>query len=237
MALSDARAGEGIRASAAKWIALVALACVLGACTSPSDKPQSGLARIDHIVVIYAENRSFDNLYGLFPGANGIANATPAQYTQVDRDGKPLAELPPAWRGKEPDPAFPWRMPNKPFRFDAPPLNLPLTKQVRSPIHEFYRNREQITSGTLAYAAGAGKSVISTPYIYARELLDDGRGLLIPYRDALAITRAVLGVMADDEGRQAMRARVGRRDEAVVAPAVDLLLVPVELVNQVACRR
>ena len=147
MALSDARAGEGIRASAAEWIALVALASVLGACTSPSDKPQSGLARIDHIVVIYAENRSFDNLYGLFPGANGIANATPAQYTQVDRDGKPLAELPPAWRGKEPDPAFPWRMPNKPFRLDAPPLNLPLTKQVRSPIHEFYRNREQIDGG------------------------------------------------------------------------------------------
>ena len=147
VALNSARAGKGIRAHAAEWIALVALACLLGACASPPDKPRSGLARIDHIVVIYTENRSFDNLYGLFPGANGIANATPAQYTQVDRDGKPLSELPPAWRGKEPDPAFPWRMPNKPFRLDAPPLNLPLTKLVRSPIHEFYRNQEQIDGG------------------------------------------------------------------------------------------
>ena len=147
VALNSARAGKGIRAHAAEWIALVALACLLGACASPPDKPRSGLARIDHIIVIYAENRSFDNLYGMFPGANGIANATPAQYTQVDRDGKPLSELPPAWRGKEPDPAFPWRMPNKPFRLDAPPLNLPLTKLVRSPIHEFYRNQEQIDGG------------------------------------------------------------------------------------------
>jgi len=142
-----ARVEEGIRARLAGWVALLALACALGGCAAPPDKPRSGLARIDHIVVIYAENRSFDNLYGVFPGANGIANATPAQYTQVDRDGKPLAELPPAWRSKEPDPAFPWRMPNRPFRLDAPPLNLPLTKQVRSPVHEFYRNQEQINGG------------------------------------------------------------------------------------------
>lgn len=142
-----ARVEEGIRARLAGWVALLAFACALGGCAAPPDKPRSGLAGIDHIVVIYAENRSFDNLYGMFPGANGIANATPAQYTQVDRDGKPLAELPPAWRGKEPDPAFPWRMPNKPFRLDAPPLNLPLTKQVRSPVHEFYRNQEQINGG------------------------------------------------------------------------------------------
>ncbi|TMH14896.1 MAG: acid phosphatase, partial [Betaproteobacteria bacterium] len=59
---------------------LAALACALGACALPRDKPRSGLARIDHIVVVYAENRSFDNLYGMFPGANGIANATSAQY-------------------------------------------------------------------------------------------------------------------------------------------------------------
>jgi acid phosphatase len=146
-AANAARMEEGIRARLAGWVALLALACALGGCAAPPDKPRSGLARIDYIVVIYAENRSFDNLYGMFPGANGIANATPAQYTQVDRDGKPLAELPPAWRGKEPDPVFPWRMPNKPFRLDAPPLNLPLTKLVRSPVHEFYRNQEQINGG------------------------------------------------------------------------------------------
>src|SRR5512142_274516 len=99
-------------------LAVAALAAFLASCAmQPAQR--ASLDRVQHIIVIYAENRSFDNLYGLFPGANGIANATPAQYTQVDRDGKPLSELPPAWKGREVDPAFPWRMPNKPFRLDA----------------------------------------------------------------------------------------------------------------------
>ena len=51
------------------------------------------MQRIQHLVVIYAENHSFDNLYGLFPGADGIANATAEQRTQLDHDGKPLPEL------------------------------------------------------------------------------------------------------------------------------------------------
>ncbi len=107
----------------------------------------AGLDRIEHVVVIYAENRSFDHLYGLFPGANGIANATPEQATQVDHDGTPLPELPPAWKDGRPDPAFPHRMPNRPFRLDAPPLNLPLSQQLRDATHAFYQNREQIDGG------------------------------------------------------------------------------------------
>ena len=114
---------------------------------SAAGRQRAGLDRIEHIVVIYAENRSFDNLYGLFPGANGVANATPAQYTQVDRDGKPLPTLPPVWKGKEPDPAFPRDLPNRPFRIDAPPVNLPLSTTTRDLIHEFYRNQEQINGG------------------------------------------------------------------------------------------
>jgi len=147
VASNDALAGEGIRAHAAEWIALVALACALGACASPPDKPRSGLARIDHILVIYIENRSFDHLYGLFPGADGLANATPAQYTQVDRDGKPLPHLPPVWKGKDADPAFPRDLPNKPFQIDAPPINLPLTVPTRDLIHKFYPHQEQINGG------------------------------------------------------------------------------------------
>ncbi len=58
-----------------------------------------GYDKIDTVVVIYAENRSFDNLYGGFPGANGLANVSADQARQLDRDGKPLAELPPAWGG------------------------------------------------------------------------------------------------------------------------------------------
>jgi phospholipase C len=118
----------------------------LAGCAMPPAS-RSGLDKIEHIVVIYAENRSFDHLYGLFPGADGLANATPAQMTQQDRNGKPLPELPPAWKGKDPDPAFPYRMANKPFRLDAQPLNLPLSQQVRSPVHRYYQNIEQINGG------------------------------------------------------------------------------------------
>jgi len=54
---------------------------------------------IQTIVVIYAENRSFDNLYGTFPGANGLAQASAVSATQLDRDGKPLRGLPAVWGG------------------------------------------------------------------------------------------------------------------------------------------
>ena len=54
---------------------------------------------IQTVVVIYAENRSFDNLYGTFPGANGLANASQTAITQLDRDGKPMRGLPAIWGG------------------------------------------------------------------------------------------------------------------------------------------
>ena len=59
----------------------------------------AGIESIQNIVVIYAENRSFDNLYGSFPGANGLSGVTPEEYTQRDRDGSVLKELPPIWGG------------------------------------------------------------------------------------------------------------------------------------------
>jgi phospholipase C len=64
-----------------------------GAPTSLQSAPPASMQRIGHVVVIYAENHSFDNLYGLFPGADGVANATPEQMTQLDHDGQPLKEL------------------------------------------------------------------------------------------------------------------------------------------------
>ena len=99
--------------------------------------------------MIYAENRSFDNLYGLFPGANGRPTRHRTNTLQVDHDGKPLPHLPPVWKGKAPDPAFPTDLPNRPFRIDAPPVNLPLSVATRDLVHRFYQNLEQIDGGKL----------------------------------------------------------------------------------------
>jgi glycosyltransferase involved in cell wall biosynthesis len=83
-----------------------------------------------------------------------------------------------------------------------------------------YLQPEQITSGTLAYAVGAGKAVISTPYIYARELVADGRGVLVPWRDPSAIAREVIALVSDREGQQAMCARAAAYGVGMTWPAV-----------------
>ncbi len=76
-----------------------------------------------------------------------------------------------------------------------------------------YLNEAQITSGTLAYAFGSGKAVVSTPYWHAAELLADDRGVLVPFGDAQAIAREVNSLLKDDTRRHAIRKnayRLGR---------------------------
>jgi glycosyltransferase involved in cell wall biosynthesis len=76
-----------------------------------------------------------------------------------------------------------------------------------------YLNEQQIVSGTLAYAFGAGKAVVSTPYWHAAELLADGRGVLVPFAASDAIAREVCVLLRDEPRRLAMREtahRVGR---------------------------
>jgi glycosyltransferase involved in cell wall biosynthesis len=68
-----------------------------------------------------------------------------------------------------------------------------------------YLNEAQMTSGTLAYSFGLGKPVVSTPYWHALELLDDGRGVIVPFGNAAAIGKEIALLLTDAPRRQAMR--------------------------------
>ncbi|MFH1147893.1 MAG: glycosyltransferase [Pseudomonadota bacterium] len=70
-----------------------------------------------------------------------------------------------------------------------------------------YLSREQIVSGTLAYAVGMGKAVVSTPYWYAREVLANGRGILFDFGDTGALTCALLDLVGNPARRNKMRLR------------------------------
>ncbi len=63
-----------------------------------------------------------------------------------------------------------------------------------------YLNEAQMTSGTLAYSFGLGKPVVSTPYWHARELLADGRGVLVPFGDPAAIGDEIAQLLTDAAG-------------------------------------
>lgn len=70
-----------------------------------------------------------------------------------------------------------------------------------------YLDKNQAVSGTLAYAVGYGKMIVSTPYIYAMEMLDRGRGLLVSFRNADAIASALLYAFHNPEAVKMMEAR------------------------------
>jgi phospholipase C len=123
--------------------------------TSSADAHRKKLDLINTVVVIYGENRSFDNLYGAFPGADGIADASDEAKTQLDRDGKPLKELPPIWDGLTAKGVVPpvtqaesSHLPNKPFGVDDPDgFNLGLDVITHDLWHRFYQNQMQIDGG------------------------------------------------------------------------------------------
>ena len=83
-----------------------------------------------------------------------------------------------------------------------------------------YLNSEQITSGTLAYAVGNGKAVISTPYRYARELLADDRGVLVPWRDSAAISATLDKLLGDPGELHALGARAAEYGRNMAWPSV-----------------
>jgi glycosyltransferase involved in cell wall biosynthesis len=70
-----------------------------------------------------------------------------------------------------------------------------------------YKHKGQVVSGTLAYALSAGKAIISTPYLHAMELLDEERGVLVPFDDPQAIAKKTIELLDNGTARHAMRKR------------------------------
>jgi glycosyltransferase involved in cell wall biosynthesis len=81
-----------------------------------------------------------------------------------------------------------------------------------------YLNEAQMTSGTLAYSFGLGKAVVSTPYWHAKELLSNGRGILVPFGDANAVSSEISGLLTNDVLRHAMRKRAYAASRSMTWP-------------------
>ncbi|MCX8052557.1 MAG: glycosyltransferase family 4 protein [Armatimonadetes bacterium] len=77
-----------------------------------------------------------------------------------------------------------------------------------------YLNKDQIVSGTLAYALGCGKAIVSTPYLYAEEVLADGRGILVDFESPESIADSIIRILDDPKLKESLETaayRYGRR--------------------------
>lgn len=156
---------------------IVLLAMPAVAAPPPERKP--GLDRIGHIIVLFLENRSFDHLYGMFPGADGVDNAGFAAI-QVSETSRPFVTLPAVinnrwlWRGGMPpslagvDTRFLPGLPNGPFRADQ---FMTLEERTGDLVHRFYQEQEQIHDGKMdRFVALSGAGALPMGYFDGRPL-------------------------------------------------------------------
>jgi phospholipase C len=105
--------------------------------------------KIQHIIVIVLENHSFDNMFGYFPGADGIANAANASI-QLDKSDKPYSVLPlvinTETKPEVADKRFPDKLANKPFAIEK---YVPANEETGDLVHEFYHEQLQINGGKM----------------------------------------------------------------------------------------
>jgi len=83
-----------------------------------------------------------------------------------------------------------------------------------------YLEPQQATSGALAYAIGAGRACVSTPYIYAKEVLEEGRGVLVPFRDSESIANAVTDLLEHPDKSKEMATRAYKFGRLMTWPNV-----------------
>jgi len=148
-------------------ISLAVLGLALPATAQSAGGRPAGLDRVQHVIVVYLENHSFDNLFGNFQGANGLAKAGAAA-RQVDRDGTPYAKLPPVndayKKPPGPDPRFPAALANRPFLIDR---YVPQGDKVPDLVHRYYQEQAQIDGGKMDKFAA----------------ISDAQGLAMGYHD------------------------------------------------------
>jgi len=133
-------------------LAILLIASPLSAQSSNSNddsakiaKKLTKLQKIDHIIVVYQENWSFDSLYGLFPGANGLINAHNTAYPQVDAAGNLLTSVPQPINNGAPDPRF--NGITLPTTFYNLSTYVPPDALTGDIVHRFYHEKYQIDGG------------------------------------------------------------------------------------------
>src|SRR5262245_50531274 len=109
--------------------------------SGPRANVPADLRALDHIVVIYLENRSFNNLYGEFAGAEGLASPGASARPQVDSTGAPYATLPAIPGGH-----YPANLPNAPFSIEQ---YQPADSATIDLVHRFYQQQVQINGGKM----------------------------------------------------------------------------------------
>jgi acid phosphatase len=159
------------RWAGALLIALLAVGCVSAG--RRADAPTGAVPPpIDHVIVIFLENRSFDHLFGGFPDANGL-DRSDARVAQTDLTGRPYPTLPPVIPGAGPQPneidrRFPRDLPNAPFAID--PFVAP-DQKTPSPVHRYYQHILQINGGRMdRYVAWGGTGALPMGYYETAKL-------------------------------------------------------------------
>jgi len=151
-------------------LALAFASLVQPTLAAPPPAPVRGLNKIGHVIVIFLENRSFDNLYGLFPGADGIDKAGPTS-VQINESGNRFAVLPAVLNNYSRswvDTRFAAGLPNGPFRADR---HVDLRERTGDPVHRFYQEQEQINEGRMnRFVAESDLGALAMGYFDGHEL-------------------------------------------------------------------
>ena len=152
---------------------------------SDNSKKLTKLKKIDHIIVVYQENWSFDSLYGYFPGANGLTGPAASAYPQLDASNNPLTSVPQPINNGAPDPRFNGiTLPTGPYNLAqyVPPDGL--TGDI---VHRFYHEQYQI------YGKSVDPAVQTTPGTNQHFVNgSDNGGLVMSYFDATVLPEGQL---------------------------------------------